>query len=180
VAPHKIMIIRHAEKALAGMPGIGVDQWGAADPQSLTVQGWQRSGALAQFFAAPSAPGIQRPDSIYATGTAPGSPSRRCIETAAPLAAKLGCRFVSCFAKEDVDAVIGDAMGQTGTVLMVWEHKMIPSLVRALPHAPGIPSQWPPERYDVIWVLDRRGESWSFTQVPQCLLAVDRPEIIAR
>jgi hypothetical protein len=178
LALHKIMIIRHAEKAVAGMPGIGVDEWGAADPQSLTVRGWQRSGALTRFFAAPSAPGIERPETIYATGTAAESPSRRSIDTAAPIAAKLGCRFVGRFAKENVDAVIGDAMVQTGAVLIVWEHKMIPSIVRALPNAPDVPALWPPERYDLIWVLDRRGESWSFTQVAQCLLAGDSAHFI--
>jgi len=172
------MIIRHAEKAVEGVPGLGVDQWGAPDPQSLTVRGWQRSGALVRFFAAPSVSGIQRPDTIYATGTARGSPSRRSIDTATPIAAKLQCRFISCFTKQNVDAVIDDSLAQSGTVLIVWEHKMIPSLARALPHAPNVPTLWPPERYDLIWVLDRRDESWSFTQLPQCLLAGDSPDIV--
>jgi hypothetical protein len=53
MAPHKLMIIRHAKKAVEGRPGIGVDYEGMPDPENLTVRGWQRSGALARFFAAP-------------------------------------------------------------------------------------------------------------------------------
>lgn len=205
--PHKIMIIRHAEKPLEGVPGLGVDAQGETDLHSLTVRGWQRAGALARFFAAPSqdmvhapsrvvnhapsqdtfhapsrdmlhAPSrdaIQRPDIIYATGIGPENSSRRCIETAAPLAAKLGCEFITKFPKEDSAAAMADAARRTGTVLMVWEHKMISSLVAALPQAPAVPAQWP-ECYDLIWVLARSAAGWSFTQLPQCLLAGDSPD----
>jgi len=45
----KIMIIRHAEKPEHHGPR-GVDENGNEDKESLTVRGWQRAGALVQFF----------------------------------------------------------------------------------------------------------------------------------
>src|ERR1700710_457874 len=139
MAPHKIMIIRHAEKALAGTPGIGVDEQGAASRQSLTVQGWVRAGALARVFSEPSADEIERPDVIYATGTRPDSGSRRSLQTAAPTAARLACRFITRFGKSETEPAIEDALQQDGVVLMVWEHKMLPRMIRALPNAPDQP-----------------------------------------
>ena len=41
-----ILIIRHAEKPVAGRT-YGVDETGAHDPRSLTPQGWLRAGAWA-------------------------------------------------------------------------------------------------------------------------------------
>lgn len=177
MAPRKIMIIRHAEKAQV-IGGMGVDEHGNADEHSLAVRGWQRAGALVGYFAEPWAPGITRPDVIYATGTGPGSPSQRSIETAAPLASKLGCAFITKFAKEDSAAAMREALGQTGVVLMVWEHKMIPTLVAAL-HAPDVPFHWPEARFDMVWLFDRRETDWVFAQVPQCLLAGDKIQPLA-
>jgi hypothetical protein len=45
----KIMIIRHAEKPDGQTAGISMA--GGQSPEELTVQGWQRSGALVRFFA---------------------------------------------------------------------------------------------------------------------------------
>jgi hypothetical protein len=33
--------------------------------------------------------------------------------------------------------------------------------------------KWPDERFDIVWVLDRDGERWKFSQLPQMLLAGD-------
>ena len=175
--PFKIMIIRHAEKAMDDGTQ-GVNPQGALAPLSLIVRGWQRTGALTRFFAVPSNAGILAPNIIYAAGTGPDSPSRRSIETAEPIVAKLGCRLVTTFLKNECDAVAADAMRQSGTVLIVWEHKMLPALTRAFPQAPTVPSHWPPHRFDVVWILDHENNGWLFTQLPQCLLAGDDPTAI--
>jgi hypothetical protein len=171
--PHKIMIIRHAEKPLGGVKVSGVNEYGAADPDSLIVQGWQRAGALVPFFVTPWKKGIACPDAIYASGSKNGS--RRSIETVLPLATRLHCPFVTHFSKDEVALAIAEVMRQTGVILMAWEHKNIPSLVRALPHTPDAPDKFPSERYDLVWVLDRQETSWIFYEQAQCLLKGDRP-----
>jgi hypothetical protein len=45
----RIMFIRHAEKPRVDV-AIRLEADGTADPESLTVRGWQRAGALARFF----------------------------------------------------------------------------------------------------------------------------------
>jgi broad specificity phosphatase PhoE len=58
----KIMVIRHAEKALPGGVISGVNEAGGPDPNSLSVRGWQRAGALAKLLA---------PDLVRAPGSLP-------------------------------------------------------------------------------------------------------------
>jgi hypothetical protein len=173
--PLKILIIRHAEQPSPGLPDRGVDESGAPDANSLTVQGWQRAGALARFFAKPSG-GVERPDAIYAAATGRGG--RRCIETATPIAASLGRGLISQFATDDARAVMADVLRRQGVVLMVWEREMIPALVQALPDAPPIPEKWPAGRFDLIWELRRAGAGWQFAILPQYLLAGDGPPAV--
>lgn len=45
MSPTRIMIIRHAEEHEVD----GITEEGQADPQSLTVRGWQRASALVPF-----------------------------------------------------------------------------------------------------------------------------------
>ena len=63
----KIMLIRHAEKP-DDKDG-GVDPKGDLEKHDLIVRGWQRAGALVQFFANPRDPNgpIKRPATIFAT-----------------------------------------------------------------------------------------------------------------
>jgi hypothetical protein len=53
---------------------------------------------------------------------------------------------------------------------------------KAGPTAPGnttsAPQYWPLDRFDLVWVFDRLDGNWTFTQVPQLLLAGDRPDVI--
>jgi hypothetical protein len=149
--PH--MIIRHAEKPLEGIKASGVNEYGAADSDSLTVQGWQRAVALVPFFVAPWKKGIACPDAIYASGSKNGS--RRSVETMLPLATRLPCPFITQFSKDEVALAIAEVLRQTGVILMAWVHKRIPSLVRALPHTPNAPDKFPSERYECLLKEDR-------------------------
>jgi len=182
MAPSRIMFIRHAEK-----PGVppsaedeGVQVNGEIDKESLTVRGWQRAGALAKFF---SANAELRPDVIFASKVAEGSKSRRPQETVTPLAELLGygkgSGLVCKHAKDDVDALMDDATKREGKVLVSWEHHRIVDLVGKLPHAPQSPQAWPDDRFDVVWIFDRAGPGWRFSQMPQLLLAGDNPDPIA-
>jgi hypothetical protein len=71
-----------------------------------------------------------------------------------------------------------EVLSQEGTVLVSWEHKRIPKLVAMLPGAPPVPQDWPDDRFDIVWVFDRAGAGWSFSQIPQRLLPGDSPKPI--
>ena len=65
-----------------------------------------------------------------------------------------------------------------GVVLIAWDHKILPSLIGLLPNAPMVPSAWPEHRFDMVWIVEREGEGWRFSQHPQLLLACDSAEPI--
>jgi hypothetical protein len=182
----KIMVIRHAEKpgGNAGDPA-GVTIAGAEDKDSLIVQGWQRAGALAPFFAAANtALGLAVPDVIFASndkkqhesgGIKEGSHSKRPIETVTPLGAKLDVALNTDFLLGDEAELVATAQASTGVVLICWQHEAIPAIANRLVPSPNdIPQHWPGSRFDVVWVFDPTGSgSWTFSQVPQNLLAGD-------
>ncbi len=59
-------------------------------------------------------------------------------------------------------------------VLVCWEHLGVPRLIRSLGahQVLGIPAVWP-DRYDLVWMLTRRRDRWSFRELPQHLLPGD-------
>lgn len=166
------MIIRHAEEH--EVDGITIE--GRADPQSLTVRGWQRAGALVPLFLFKER-GLPTPDTIYASGIAPGSESRRPQQTVAPLHAVLlekgPVSYSEAFAKPDTDALMAEVMTRSGIVLIAWNHSQIPNCVAALPNPPQVPEDWPGHRYDLVWVLDQTDQGWTFSEIPQRLLVGD-------
>lgn len=73
----------------------------------------------------------------------------------------------------------GAALAAPGPVLISWHHSHIPELARHIAgEPPGCPHQWPDDRFDVVWVLDRADAAWRFSQVPQRLFATDRVGVI--
>ena len=172
MSPTRIMIIRHAEEHEVD----GITSEGRADAQSLTVRGWQRAGALVPFFCSGKA-GLPMPDTIFASGIAPGSESRRPQQTVAPLHAVLrekgSVSYSEAFAKPDTNALMAEVMTRSGIVLIAWNHSRIPECVAALPNPPQVPEEWARDRYDLVWVLDPTNGGWTFNQIPQRLLAGD-------
>ncbi|ACD20062.1 phosphoglycerate mutase family protein [Paraburkholderia phytofirmans] len=180
MSPHRIMFIRHAEKP-GPNEGIGIETDGKADPESLSVRGWQRAGALARFFCPIEETHATRlkPATVYAPGTGPSSKSKRAMQTVTPLVALLQLQaasrvnYVTSHLKDDGPALMNDVLAQSGIVLIAWEHKVIPSLIGLVPDAPTVPSSWPEDRFDMVWILDHAADKWSFSQLPQLLLAGD-------
>jgi len=94
------MLIRHAKKPEGTVQG--VDANGNEGQEFLIVQGWQRAGALARFFAPASAqfqrPGVEQPQFLFASGPVSkkqkqagnGSKSYRPEQTITPLSRLLG------------------------------------------------------------------------------------------
>jgi broad specificity phosphatase PhoE len=172
MAPSRIMFIRHAEKP--HKPPCenddGVKKSGENDEESLTVQGWQRAGALVHFFASQQP---LKPQTIFAAGVGHKSLSHRPKQTVTPLATWLNVAINESDLKDDIQGLADDVMKQTGTVLVCWEHELIADIIARLPNPPKVPQDWPPTRFDIVWVLDADGAGWKFSQIPQMLLAGD-------
>lgn len=174
----RIMFIRHAEKP-ADNEDVGIEADGKPDAESLSVRGWQRAGALARFFCPieKSHAARLKPATVFAAGAGPASKSKRSMQTVTPLIALLRetspVNYVTTYLKDDGPALMVDVLSRNGVVLVAWEHKLLPQIIGHVPHAPAIPAAWPDDRFDVIWILERAGDVWSFSQLPQLLLAGD-------
>lgn len=175
----KIMLIRHAEKPSADGAS-GVDESGNPDPESLIPRGWQRAGALVRFFHPTHSTAIGEigtPDVIFAAGEGPGSKSKRSMQTVGPLSVLLGAErstpFICRHLKDRVDGLVADVMGRDGVVLVAWEHSLIAQIVNLLSDKKLSPAPWPDGRFDMVWILDRVGSEWIWSQVPQHLLPGD-------
>jgi hypothetical protein len=195
--PTKIMIIRHAEKPPTNPPPNGIDVNGAVKPDSLIVRGWQRAGALAVLFApyrGPlQSPGIATPQFIYASSTS-AAEGNRPEETVRPLIDRLttpaGLLVTNFdFAKDAItgpSGIVASVLSCDGVVLISWPHGQIPTLAEHIPPSPNhinlIPTTWPSDRFDVIWIFDKdvtiSGVGYTFSQVPQLLLAGDDFQVI--
>lgn len=178
----KIMIIRHAEKP-AGQAA-GVNESGASSKHSLIMRGWQRAGALACLLAPANGalqnPLLAKPAFIFASAAAidpqrGNSRSRRSEETVTPLAQLLGVAIDLRFSKGQEKAVAKAAEACSGPVLIAWQHENINVIANCILGAETAPQNWPENRFDVIFVftLNFWDGTYSFTQVPQCLLAGD-------
>jgi hypothetical protein len=181
-----ILIIRHAEKPGGAWPGPGLTAEGVEDEKSLVIRGWQRAGAWAALFGSDrGGADFPSPTRMYAANPraegAPAGvalPSQRPDETVTPLAAKLDQKAVTTFAQGQEAELANDAVKQSGTVLISWEHKKI--VTDLLPAIAGgadldLPTHWPGERFDVVLRFDRAGAEadWQFRQLFPMLLSGD-------
>jgi hypothetical protein len=175
-----VMIIRHAEKPPdQGVSPKGVDVDGNENDHALTPTGWVRAGALTALFAPgrPLPPGLSMPTQFYASQG--DTKSLRPMETLSPLAARLGSYVITKYSRDDVRPLAAELRSRGGVSLVAWESDALPTIATALGRVdPPPPAVWPNDRFDVIWVLTANGAGWTFRQVPQMLLAGDRPEVI--
>jgi len=101
-------------------------------------------------------------------------------ETVTPLSEWLDdLIIITDHTKDDTDGLVKSVLKQGGTVLVCWEHELIPHIVGLLPNAPNVPQTWPDDRFDIVWVLDPAGDGWKFSQIPQMLLAGDSKDLIS-
>jgi broad specificity phosphatase PhoE len=177
----RIMLIRHAEKP-DDKDG-GVDQKGNADKHDLIVRGWQRAGALVQFFANPPDPNspIKPPATMFATEPATGSESKRPLHTVTPLAKFLNLAIDSTIAEGSEDALVKAASAANSVALIAWHHEKISAIANLILQNQSAPQKWPGDRFDVVWIFSRAAASdpWTFSQAPQLLLSGDSPDVIA-
>ena len=185
----KIMIIRHAEKPTTTPPPPtnGVTITGAPDKDSLIVRGWQRAGALVVLFDPARGPlqssELATPQFIYATSTSDAEGNRP-EETITPLANKLGLVPNESFSNSQEQEAAASAISCSGVVLICWPHVKIPKLASYIPlsskNTNPIPSSWPGDRFDVVFVfdLDTSSGGYIFNQVPELLLYQDSADPI--
>jgi broad specificity phosphatase PhoE len=180
-----VMMIRHAEKPLTDTPPHGVTADGVNDARSLTPRGWQRAGALVPYFVGTGggtgSSGLPVPSRVFASRMGLNSSSARPLETVQPLASRLGLAVDTRFLKGDTAPLAQTLAKIEGVALVSWEHHVIPSIAEVLVGREGIvPTTWPDDRFDVVWVFERSNDHSEFTfrQVPQLLLAGDKVDLI--
>jgi hypothetical protein len=123
-------------------------------------------------------PGLRRPNAIYASGHAHDG-SHRPVQTVTPLAERLGQDVHRGCGLGDEEALAAKLVAPAAVALVAWHHEAIPKLVHAVGDVgPAVPSDWPDDRFDVVWTLTPDASGWRFAQVPQLLLAGDQPDPI--
>jgi hypothetical protein len=183
----KIMVIRHAEKPAKSGEPYGINSHGNKHSESLTVEGWQRAGALVCLFAPTHGPlqhaELATPRFLYASGIGHHSHSKRSQETITPLSAKIGHQINTHYHKDKYESMVSHALKCDAAVLICWEHQDIPGIAnKILGNTTTAPQKWLEHRFDMVWVfdLDSAEGTYTFHQVPQCLLAGDSPTILTQ
>jgi hypothetical protein len=180
-SPNTIMFIRHGEKPGDSGAPFGVNQHGKEDSHALSVRGWQRAGGLTGLFKLAQQseyPGLVTPAAIYATAPNSNSHSTREFNTAQPLADALSIDVNVDYPHGHEHHLATHIMGQGNDTLVVWHHGEIPAAIGEFPivNKNDIPSAWPEERFDLVWVLSRDADSsqYTFSELNQRLLDGDK------
>jgi broad specificity phosphatase PhoE len=175
-----VMVIRHAEKPDDETDG--VDARGREDDSSLTPRGWERAHRLVDILdpaGGSPRPGLTRPATIYAAAANEEGRGQRTRETVAPLADRLRITTDTTFGKGEEDDLVEHVVSRPGPALISWQHGEIPAIAEAFPSvSPTPPSEWPDDRFDVVWTFTRTGDGWRFAQVPELALPGDRADAI--
>ena len=133
----KVIIIRHGEKPFKG--------------DNLTCQGLNRSMQLPAVLNAKF--GIPQLVYVPSLGNGESTKHARMFETVAPFAAKYNLTINSSYAGKDFDGITKNLTSKKGNILIVWDHKAIPGLAKAL----GVTESnlsWDDNDYDSIWIIE--------------------------
>ncbi|MCR8556340.1 histidine phosphatase family protein [Mucilaginibacter sp. BJC16-A38] len=132
----KIVLVRHGEKEATG--------------ESLNCQGLNRAIQLPKVivskFGTPSVIFVPTLNAKSSTTHA------RMFQTASPLAIKYSLSINSKYAVDDYPSLAQSIQAQTGTVLVVWEHKAMDNILKAL----GVKTKglkWGDDDFDSIWIV---------------------------
>lgn len=133
--PQKIIIIRHGEKPDKG--------------DNLSCEGLNRSlqlpDVLYKKYGVPNAIFVPSLDMGRSTNGA------RMYQTIVPFAVKYNLKIDTKYDADDIKDIADAVEKQSGTVLLVWEHKAISKIVKAL----GINNvqKWDDNDFDSIWII---------------------------
>lgn len=148
--PRLVYIIRHAEKPNGSDGSVGIDVEGDPDPHSLVPRGWQRSGALGVLFAA-GVDALVTPDRLICPDYGATTPAHRTYQTLLGLAGLAGRSIESPFPEGSEGALAAAVSAYSGVALICWEHHHIPDIAAGLRTNVAPPSEWPGDRFDLIW-----------------------------
>lgn len=178
--PAVVMFIRHGEKPSDDGAPHGIDHDGERDPHALSVRGWTRAGALTGLFTGlpnPGQPHLVVPQRIVATKSTDDYRSKREVNTATPLAKRLGITVDTDFDHDHTTQLCSSIVADGRPTLVVWHHGSMADLVKAFPIDNGaeVPEKWPHDRFDLIWILTRQNPDspFHFTTGSQGLLDGD-------
>jgi broad specificity phosphatase PhoE len=153
--PHRIFIIRHAEKPETG------------DSPHLSEKGRRRADALPRY----PLPALAH---IFAAKTSPES--ARPVETVIPLAAASGLGIKAEIKNKEFPRLVDDVLSGRFAgkdLLICWHHEEIPHLTRSLGVNLTRSYKWP-DVYDRIWVVTYLKDGTpTFEDRPQRLLPGD-------
>lgn len=142
----RVVIIRHGEDPPKG--------------DNLSCQGLNRSMQLPAVLN--SKFGI--PDFTYVPTMEHNSVTKhsRMYQTVVPMAVKYNLRINSRYDEKDSTNLAADIKTKHGTILLVWDHKAIPAIVRAL-GVSGFNLKWNASDYDSIWIITLTTGTASFS-----------------
>jgi hypothetical protein len=132
----KLVFIRHAEKP--------------DDGDNLNCKGINRSLLLPAVLYKK----FGKPGNVYVPAIKQGVVTKRArmLETILPFVSKYNLRMNTQYEEDDYIHVRNALLGETGIVIIVWEHKDIEQIVRAL----GVSSdpRWHDDDFDSIWIVN--------------------------
>lgn len=148
--PAQIILFRHAEKP--------ADK---ANPH-LSPEGVQRARKLVGFLTTdPVVNQYGKPVAIFATKTTRDDDGQRTQETVAPSAAALKLQVQTPFLSKDykqlAKLILGNPAYAGKTVVICWNHEVIPELAAELGVAQ--PPPWKGKEYDQVYVISWRGRA---------------------
>lgn len=163
--PAQVIIIRHGEKP--------------DDGDGLSAQGRRRAAALVPYFLeTPEVRQFGSPAAVYAQKSTDKRRSTRPVDTVAPLAEKLGLTIAK-YSHSDFATMVKDIRADPKCdgkmVLICWEHKAIPDLVKEFGVAD--PKEWKGKAFDRTWIITfAKGGPPTLKDLPQRLLFGDSNE----
>ena len=149
----RIIFIRHGEKPKTG--------------DNLNCQGLNRAMALPAVITGKF--GIPAYCYVPSLGLDSSTKHARMFQTVTPLAVKYGLKINSSFGTKDSAGIAKDILLKHGTVLLVWNHNYIASIV----HAIGISNEllkWDDNDFDSIWEISFSNGVPVFTKDKENLL----------
>lgn len=159
--PAQIVLFRHAEKP--------ADK---ANPH-LSPEGVRRARLLVGFLTTnPVVNKHGKPVAIFATKTTKDDDGQRTQETVAPAAAALKLAVQAPFVGKDykrlAKRILGNPAYAGKTVLICWNHDVLPELAAELGVSPKPPA-WKGGEYDQVYLITFRGKAASLTVMAENL-----------